>query len=81
MGTGAAPGGQHSPGGRSDAGRNGTTRLACGACAGGSTICVRPPGTASAGHDSTVVENPPSGWHVRLTSSGSRFGGDIDCTR
>ena len=56
-------------------------RLACSACAGGSTICVHPPWTASAGHDSTMVENPPSGWHVRLTSSGSRFGGDIDCTR
>jgi hypothetical protein len=81
MGTGAAPGGQHSTGGRSDAGRSGTHPPRLRACAGGSTICVRPPGTASAGHDSTMLENPPSGWHVRLTSSGSRFGGYIDCTR
>jgi hypothetical protein len=81
MGTGAAPGGQHLTSGAQTPEGTGPTRLACGACAGGSTICVRPRGTASAGHDSTMVENPPSGWHVRLTSSGSRFGGYIDCTR
>lgn len=81
MGTGAAPGGQHSTGGRSDAGRNEAhpPRLRC---LRGRVDDLRASAMDSLGRARlTMVENPPSGWHVRLTSSGSRFGGDIDCTR